>query len=255
MADKGLAQPELLNVISFIEKIFKGAPWTVFLKQWENIFFSSAIIIIIAVFAYIASREKGMVPGAFRNVAELFVETIDEFVCGVMGPKGVKYSPFIGTLFIYILGMNLFGLIPFMKSATSSWSTTLALALCVFIYLQYTVIKELGLIGYIDHLMGRPRGFMAITVVFPLLMLFLHVISELVKPITLSLRLRSNVWGDDLLIAIVSGFGVTGIPLLLVSMVLTIISSLVQAVVFALLTTIYFSLFLEDEEEAIKKEA
>jgi F-type H+-transporting ATPase subunit a len=135
-----------------------------------------------------------------------------------------------------------------MKSPTSSWSITAALALCVFIYVQYSAIKELGVIGYIDHLAGKPRGVIAFSIVIPILMFLIHVITELVKPLTLSLRLRSNIWGDELLLGILSGFGIKGLPLLFFSSLLVIVAAIVQAVVFCLLTTIYFALVLTKED-------
>jgi F-type H+-transporting ATPase subunit a len=79
-------------------------------------------------------------------------------------------------------------------------------------------------------------------------MFFIEIITQLVRPISLSLRLRSNIWGDDMLLAVLSGFGLTGLPLLLFNMFLAILASLVQATVFCLLTTIYFALALEHEE-------
>jgi len=248
MNGEGLVQPELPNFISVLEGALRGTPWAAFLGLWANVIFSLVIVALILAVALLASRRPRLVPGRLQNAVEVFVEGVDSFVCGVMGPRGRKFTPFIGTLFIYILCMNLAGLVPFMKSPTSSWSTTLALALCVFVTVQYTAVKELGLFGYLDVLAERPRGAMALSVVFPLLMLFLHVVSELVKPITLSLRLRSNIWGDDLLLAVLARFGILGVPLLLLSTVLTIIAAIVQAVVFCLLTTIYFALILVEEE-------
>jgi len=135
-----------------------------------------------------------------------------------------------------------------MKSPTADWSITAGLALCVFIYVQYVAIKNLGLLGYVDHLAEKPRGILAVSVVIPVLMFFIHVITELVKPLTLSLRLRSNIWGDEMLLEVLAGFGLAGIPLMVFSSFLTIIASLVQAVVFCLLTTIYFALVLTHEE-------
>jgi F-type H+-transporting ATPase subunit a len=198
--------------------------------------------------AYFASRKRRLIPTGLQNACEMVVGGLDDFVCGVLGEKGRKYTPFIGTLFIYIIFMNLFGLIPFMKSPTSSWSTTFALAICVFIYVQYSAVKEMGLIGYLDHMMGKPRGVLAYSVFIPLMLLLLHIVSELVKPISLSLRLRSNIWGDDLLLAVLSGFGIAGVPLLIFSSLLAILACVVQAVVFSLLSTIYFALVLIREE-------
>jgi len=238
----------LPNIVSILAASFPGTPFAKFLLAYENIIFSWISAFVIIILVLLASHKISLIPRGLQNFFELFVETIDEFVCGVIGPKGRRFTPFIGTLFIYILFMNLSGLIPFFKSATSSWSITLALALCVFIYVQYCALKEMGLFGYLDHLAGNPRGFIAYTLFVPLLMFFVHVISELVKPLSLSLRLRSNVWGDDFLLYFLTGMGLQGIPLLLFSSLLTVIAGIVQAMVFSLLTTVYFALVVENQE-------
>lgn len=249
MAEATFAPPELPNVITLLQAKFPHARWASYLTLWQNIIYSLLIAFIILLVAYLASRKKKMVPGRLQNALEVFAEGVDDFVCGILGARGRKYTPFIGTLFIYILLMNLIGLVPLMKSSTSSWSTTLALALCVVVYVNYTAIKELGPLGYLYHLMGKPKGVLAFSLVFPLMMFVLHTVSELVRPITLSLRLRSNIWGDDLLLAVVAGFGLKGIPLFVFSAILVIIASFVQAAVFSLLTTIYFTLIWEGKEE------
>jgi len=249
MGDSGVNQPELINIITWLAGVFKGTPLAGFLLAWQDTLFSLFIAALIVVFFYIALRKIRVLPGRAQAAAEIFVEVVDDFVCGIMGSRGRRFVPFIGTLFIYILLMNICGLIPFLKSATTNWSITLALSLCVFVYVQYTAFKELGVLGYFDVLMDKPRGFLALSVVFPLMMFFLHLVSELIKPITLSLRLRSNIWGDDMLLAVLSGFGLTGLPLLLFSSVIALIAAVVQATVFCLLTTIYFAFVLSDNEE------
>lgn len=240
--------PNLVNVLA--EK-FEGTHLAEWLLTWESIIFSVLIVAILTLVAYLASRKSQAVPGRLQSAVELFVSGIDDFVCGIIGPKGREYVPFIGTLFVYILFMNLIGLVPFFKSSTASWSVTLALALCVFCYVQYAAVKELGFLGYIDHMLGRPRGILAFSVFIPVMMLILHVVSELVRPISLSLRLRSNIWGDDMLLSFISGFGLQGLPLLIFNSLLAILASVVQAVVFCLLTTIYFTLVLSHEEEEV----
>ncbi len=162
---EAVSTPELPNIITIISGALKGSPLAEFLITWENIIFSLVIIGSLSLVAYLACRKKSVTPGRLRNACEAYAETVDDFVCGILGPKGRKYTPFIGTLFIYILCMNLAGLIPLIKSPTASWSITLALALCVFVYVQYTTLKELGFIGYIDHMMGNPRGILAFSVV------------------------------------------------------------------------------------------
>ena len=240
MSETQLTLPELPNIVTFLGEKF---------RPWENVIFSLLIIAIISLLAYFAARKTKLVPSGLQNCAEVFAGGVDNFICGILGPKGRKYVPFIGTLFIYILVMNLAGLVPLFKSPTASWSTTMALALCVFIYVQYTALKEFGFFGYLDHLMGRPRGVLALSVFIPILMFFLHIISELVRPISLSLRLRGNILGDDLLMAVLSGLGLKGIPFLFFSSFIVIIASVVQALVFSLLTTIYFALVLTEEQK------
>ena len=250
MVGASTGSSELPNIVTLLAGKFEGTAFAAFLRTWENLIFSFIIIFAISVIAYLASRKTQLVPvKKLQNVCEFFVNATYDFVCGIMGPKGKTYTPFIGTLFIYILFMNLSGLVPLMKSSTSSWSTTLALSLCVFFYVQYASIKELGFLGYIDHMMGRPRGIVAFTVFVPLMMLILHIVSELIRPVSLSLRLRSNIWGDEMLLGVLAGFGIKGIPLLIFNTLLVVLSSLVQAVVFCLLTTIYFALVLADGEE------
>ena len=239
---------ELPNFVTLLAEKFEGSKFAAFLLTWENPIFSVIIAAAIIAVFYLFSRKTTLIPGRMQNFLETLVSGLDDFVCGIIGPKGREYLPFIGTLFIYILCMNLAGIIPFIKSPSTSWSTTLALAICVFFYVQYAAFKELGFLGYIDHALGRPRGIIAFTVFVPVMMFILHIVSELVRPISLSLRLRSNIWGDDMLLAVFAGFGMKGIPLLIFNSVLAIIVSLVQTLVFCLLATIYFTLALTHEE-------
>jgi len=240
--------PELPNFISIIAERLHGTKLAAGLMAWENVIFSVIIITAIVLVIRASAKKIALIPGRMQSFLEMFIGGVDDFVRGILGEQGRKYVPFIGTLFIYILCMNLAGLIPFMKSPSTSWSTTLALALCVFCYVQYVGIKELGLIGYIDHALGRPRGIIAFSVFIPIMMFVLHIVSELVKPISLSLRLRSNMWGDDMLLAVFAGFGLQGIPLLLFNSLMAIVVSLVQTLVFCLLTTVYFALILTHED-------
>jgi len=241
-------QLELTNFITILADKIGPGRLSHYLYRLEPVIFSLIMVLVISIVAYAVARKPALVPGRLQSIAELLAGGLDGFVCGILGPRGRRFTPFIGTLFIYILFMNLSGIIPFMKSSTSSWSTTLALALCVFFYLQYTAIKELGFSGYIYHLLGKPKGIIAASVVIPLLMLFIEIVTQFVRPVSLSLRLRSNIWGDDMLLAVLAGFGIKGLPLLLFNMFLAILASLVQAAVFCLLTTIYFALALEHEE-------
>lgn len=249
--NQGIAAAESLDIFAVLAGKFPANPLFKSIYLWEHISYSLIIVLLLGILAYFASRKKSMIPGRLQNCAEVVVGGLDDFVCGILGPKGRRYTPFIGTLFVYILFMNLSGLIPFIKAPTSSWSTTLALSLCVFFYVQYTAIKEMGFLGYMDHLAGKPRGVLAFTVIMPLFMFFLHIITELIRPLSLSLRLRGNIWGDEILIGLLAGFGIKGLPLLFFNMCMAVLTAVVQTVVFCLLTTIYFALVLNYEEEAV----
>ena len=142
-----------------------------------------------------------------------------------------------------------------MKSPTSNLNTTVALAVTVFFYVQGTGIRENGVFGYLDHLMGSPRDFVGWFMV-PL-NLPLHILQELIKPLSLSLRLFGNILGEDSLIAafVTLGIGALaffhlpfGIPFQFPFLMLALLTGTIQAVVFSLLSTIYISLMLPHEE-------
>ena len=149
------------------------------------------------------------------------------------------------------------GLVPTLKAPTSSINTTIALALCVFCYVQFTGIKENGIIGYIDHLMGSPRdlvGWIMVPLFFPL-----HIMEELIKPVSLAFRLFGNILGEEALIGAMVVLGIAalsfidspiGLPLQFPFMLLSMLLGGIQALVFALLSTIYISLMLPHEEHA-----
>lgn len=241
-------QFELPNILTLLAEAYKDNAVFVFLDRWQNVAYALIVVAALVLFAYLASRKIMSIPGKLQNVAEMAVGGIDDFVCGILGPQGRQFTPFLGTLFLFIFGMNLIGLIPFMKSPTTSWSTTLALGLCVFFYVQATAVRSMGFLGYLDHMAGKPRGVMAFSVVLPVMLFVLHVLSELIRPISLSLRLRSNIWGDDLLLAVLASFGLKGLPLLLLNTASALLVALIQSIVFCLLSTIYFALVLSHEE-------
>ncbi|MBF0217336.1 MAG: F0F1 ATP synthase subunit A [Candidatus Omnitrophica bacterium] len=244
---------ELVNIVAFVAEKLHGTPAARFLLHWENIIFALVVLSVVLVFAFFSTRKMSMIPGRLQGFAEMLVGGLDDFVTGILGPEGRKYTPFIGTLFIYIILMNFLGMIPLMKSATSSWSITLALAICVFFYVEFTALKKLGFFGYMHHLAGKPTGVMAATVIMPVFMFALHLFSTFIRPFTLSLRLRSNMWGDEVLMGIMSSFGLQGLPLMCFNTMLGVLKCVVQAVVFCLLTTIYFALVMVHDEEEGKE--
>ncbi|HNX81164.1 MAG TPA: F0F1 ATP synthase subunit A [Candidatus Omnitrophota bacterium] len=249
MSEQVVTQPELPDIIVLLKEVFHHNHFFQQLYAWEYVVCALMAAVGISVLAYCATRKRSLIPGRLQSGFEIIVEMLDDLVSGVLGSRGRRYLPFVGTLFLYILFMNLMGLIPFFKSATASLSTTFALSLIVFFYVQYTAVKELGFLGYFDHLAGSPRGAMATTLIMPVFMFCLHLITELIRPVSLSMRLRGNIWGDELLLAVMSNFGIAGLPLLFFNFLMALLAAVVQAAVFMLLSTVYFALVMPHESE------
>lgn len=248
--------PEFPNIIEILNH-YIHSDFTQFLFDFRIVVFSLVVGAILSILAIAAYRKRSLIPGPLQNFVEWVVEGLSNMVVTVLGEQGYKYVPFLGTLFIYIFCMNVFGLIPGMFSSTSKLNTTLGLAICVFLYVQFTGIRNFGVLGYIFHMMGSPKSVVEWCLV-PL-NLPLHIIGELAKPVSLSLRLFGNISGEDMLLAIFATLGVAimsfmrlpvGIPLHLPFIFLALLTSFVQALVFTLLATIYFSLMSHHEEES-----
>jgi F-type H+-transporting ATPase subunit a len=244
---------ELPNIIGLLAELNERNAFGHFLHQWESAIYALLVIGLLTTAASFATRKREIIPGRLQSGAEFLVSFVDDFVISILGPRGHKFTPFVGTIFLYILSMNYIGLVPFFKSPSSDLSTTVSLALIVFFYVQYTALAELGFIGYVDHLMGNPRATTFFTAIFTILMAIfmfcLHVIAELVRPISLSLRLRSNVYGDDIILGLFASWGLKGIILLAPNFILVLLTSTIQAAVFSILTLVYFSLVMKHDTE------
>ncbi len=248
--------PEVPNLITLIYKYFSHSPWATFLHQWESMIFSVIIASFISIIFYLGAKKNALIPDGLQNFIEWIVENLRNFITEILGSNGEKYVPFLGTLFVYILSMNWLVLIPFMKAPSSNFNITAALAICVFVLVQYLNIKHWGVLGFLYHLAGSPKGFLGWALV-PL-MFVVELLTQFTRPITLALRLFGNVVGEDILIGAFALFGVyflanydwpIVLPLQIPFMFLAILTSLMQALVFTLLSTIYISLSMPHSEE------
>jgi F-type H+-transporting ATPase subunit a len=187
--------------------------------------------------------------------AELIIGGLFSLFEIILGKSARRFTPYLGTLFLFILINNLMGLIPFMHSSTSAINTTVALAICTFFLVQGVGIKENGILGYLHHMAGSPKT--AMDWGFSVLLFPLHVLGEFIKPMSLSLRLFGNIFGEDVLIAtmVVLGAGLfagmhipVGLPFQIPFVFLAMLTSTIQALVFTLLSTVYIALMLPHEE-------
>ncbi len=260
--------PELPNMVTVLHERVH-TPLVQALQHWENLLFSGIVAVALCAIAWRHARRPAIIPRAGQNMLELLADSIDKFVQGVIGHAGRAHTPFIGTMFLYIWCINLSGLVPGMKSSTASLNTTLGLALAVFVYVQWVRLTTLGPVAYLDHLAGSPRFddvaaapvalkpfLILIKVVVAALLFVLELIGEIIKPISLSLRLGFNVFAEDVLLAVLVGLGVTaglalhlpiGLPIQLFVVPLVLIFSTVQALVFSLLASVYIGLMVPHE--------
>jgi F-type H+-transporting ATPase subunit a len=238
---------ELPNIVTFINKSFA--------HHYDALIYAGFVALFMITIAVITYRRRQLIPGKLQNLVEMMLEGLFGLFESVMGKEARKFAPFLGTLFIYIWFMNLAGLIPFFKSSTSSINTTAALAITVFLYVQYTGIRRLGLWGYIHHLLGSPSD--AVTWALAPINLPIHLVGELAKPFSLALRLFGNITGEDILIAAFVSLGIMfmgifnvpiGFPFQIPFILLALLTSTIQALVFTMLSTIYFFMVLPHEE-------
>src|SRR5690606_2095305 len=132
-----------------------------------------------------------------RNLFELAVESLDNLVVDTMGHEhGRHFTPIIGTVFIFIFVSNLLGVIPGFLPPTSNVNTNIAVALVIFFLSHYYGVGEHG-VGYL-------KRFMRAMLMLALLMFAIEMISHLVRPLSLTVRLYGNISGDRSVLGIFS---------------------------------------------------
>jgi F-type H+-transporting ATPase subunit a len=208
------------------------------LHEWVPVIMSLLVGILLILLSYIGTRRLEKVPRGSQALLEVIVEGLENFLRSVMGPTAPKYLPFIGTIFIYILTMNLWGLIPLMHSPTNKLNTTAALALVVFFNTHIQGAKKHGIINYAKHF-ADPLWLAP-------LMVPIHIVGELARPLSLALRLFGNLTGEDIAIAALVSLVIliplfVPVPVHLFMVVLAILFSTIQAIVFTLLSAIYIA--------------
>lgn len=195
-----------------------------------------------------AAGDGGVVPESRLN-ARSFVEIISEaalgMMGGVMGRDAAKFFfPLIGTLAIFILVSNLLGLVPGFVPATDNLNTTFALGMVVFVVTHAYGIKTHGVGHYVAHFMG-PMPLLA-PLMFPI-----EIVSHIVRPVSLGVRLMGNMFADHMVLGIFIGLTtVTAFVVPVPVMLLGVLVCVVQALVFCLLSVVYIGLAIEKSEEA-----
>jgi len=235
------------NILTFINESFA--------HHWEVTFFAFLIAVVLMIISMVVYAKRSLIPGPFQNAVEAVVEGLYNLVSSMLGKETDRYLPFLGTLFIYIWCMNMSGIVPFLHAPTASINMTGALAATVFLYVQYTAVRRLGILKYLHHLAGEPES--GVTWALVIINFPLHVFGEFVKPFSLAVRLFGNIFGEDTLIAVMVSLGVlalsfihspVGIPFQLPFYFLSLLLGTIQALVFFMLSAAYIVMVLPHGE-------
>ena len=205
--------------------------------------FMVLIVILVSLFTIMSMGGRALVPGRLQSMAELSYEFVANMVRDNVGTEGMRYFPFIFTLFMFVLFANMIGMIPYIFTVTSHIIVTFALAMVVFV--------GVTVIGFAKHGAHFLKFFVPSGVpsaLLPLLVV-IEVISYLTRPVSLSVRLFANMMAGHTMLKVfasfVVGLGIIGGWVPLAFMVaftgLEVLVAFLQAYVFAILTCIYLN--------------
>src|SRR5437764_9744010 len=203
---------------------------------WYTIMFVIACLLSVALIWILKGRLSEDKPGHGQQTLEVGVLAVRGMLEDIVGPHGLQYFPVVMTFAVLILISNLMGFFPLFKTPTAATSVTFALGLSSFLYYNYIGIKENGIFGHLRHFAG-PIWWIA-----PLIFA-IELISNLIRPFTLGIRLFANMFADEKVLDTIAHLapGITYwlVPILL--MPLSLFVALIQTFVFVLLSQLYIS--------------
>jgi F-type H+-transporting ATPase subunit a len=199
----------------------------------DQVFSAWVVMAILLLMTFFVTRNLQMVPRGLQNVVELVIETWMGMIHQTAGAAGRRFYPVVLTAFIYILAANWIGTTPFFGnikgfySPNSNLSLTAAMAIVVFMLVQYFAIRTNGLGGYLkEFLVPNP----------------LHILTELSRPLSLSLRLFGNIYAGGVLVHTMLLTVPGGIFITWIFLGLELFVGVVQALIFTMLTLVFLSI-------------
>jgi F-type H+-transporting ATPase subunit a len=209
---------------------------------WYTVMFFIACLLTIFVVWILKGKLSADDPDKGQMTLEASFAVIKDLSVTVIGEHAFKYFPVVATFAVLILISNLMGLFPMFMAPTASVNVTYALAITSFIYYNYVGISENGLVNHIAHFTG-PRLPLLLTFIITPLIFGVEIVSNLIRPFTLGVRLFANMFADEKIFSEITGLypPVTQflLPLLLTGLGLFV--AFVQTLVFTLLSMIYIS--------------
>jgi F-type H+-transporting ATPase subunit a len=193
--------------------------------------------VILIVFAWFASRKINWIPCGMQNVMEYLIEFVQGLVQNALGEKGLKYTYFFGSLFLFILVSNMLGLVPGFSSPTKDISINASLAIAWLVFAQYIAIKENGLKGYFKHYF----------VPFPPYVV-IHLLEMGIRPLTLTMRLFANIMAGEIMLEKLTQYFPILVPSVWIA--ISLIIGGIQAFIFTILTVSYTGLSVSHEDNS-----
>ena len=208
---------------------------------WYTIMFVIACLLTVFIVWLLKGKLSEDDPAEGQLTLEAGYLAIKNMITGIIGEHGYRHLPVVATFAVLILVSNLMGQFPLFMSPTASVNVTYALGIASFVYYNYVGISENGLFGHIRHFAGPklPALMLPITI----LIFFIELISNSIRPFTLGVRLFANLFSDEQVFVQITNLAppFTQILIPLALTLLGVFVAFVQAFVFTLLSMIYIS--------------
>ena len=212
-----------------------------------SIIMSWVVMAAVIIPLTIAARRLKEIPSGAQNVLEFAIEGLTSFAMGIGGPGAKRFITFFLACFLFIVVSNWSGLIPGVgrvyefRAPTSDVNVTVGLALVAFVYFHYQGVRALGIGGYLGKFFTLKSGPAGAFV--GLLEFFL----EIVKPVTLAMRLFGNIYGGELALTVMTTITLAFIPVALYGLELFV--GLMQGIIFSVLVLVFTMLAMEGHHE------
>lgn len=217
---------------------------------WYTVMFVIACLLSVALIWIFKGKLSEDDPTHGQLTLESGFLAIKDLLVSAVGEHGYKYFPVVATFAVLVLVSNLMGLFPLFMSPTAHINVTFALGLTSFIYYNYVGINENGFINHIAHFAGPKLPLLLALIITPLIF-GIELISNLIRPLTLAVRLFANMFADEQIAMQISNlyspFTNYFLPVLIMPLALFV--AFVQTLVFTLLSMIYISEVSHPHEE------
>ena len=222
-------------------------------KEFEPTFVGNLVYIgfvVVVLFVLMAVAKKGFTPKRFTGPLASAFEQLYLFIqtlcVGTIGPHGRKYIPMMMTFWMIIFVSNVIGLF-FPHTPTANLSFNLAMALIAVGYVQYEGMRANGPFGHLSHFAGPKLPIFMLPIT--LMIFVIEIISEVMKNVSLSLRLYGNIHGGHEAVSAMNEMGHGFVPVGAFLLPIKILTCIVQALIFTLLTCVYLSLVTHHEDD------